>query len=345
VEEVSSRAVKQPHRTDWYFTFKDLGTPLKTGEARIALYVTGDQVTSSYPHLFIPEGWLRNARNEKTAIHLLNTVYSVVLALFLMGLVFKICFFNRWREQYHEDTDWNYECCCGLLNCYRGSPWWICNIKHLSFKVLNNFSHFLWRHYFCVNLASRQFSRLSVLYSAGSLSLPQSVRDMIQTALNGPTGSVSGCVLSAVKSWTFYDSWQTLLGISFGMCALTLVYEFLDIFYWGKESRLSKDGKEKDEPWKSLGGSYSPQSTLPMNERLSDLALRFFTNNHYSFEHSFASLTIMSSMPSFPTPSRARYVQTVRAQQGILFHPTAATFMRLSNHAAAPLQSFPGSTL
>ena len=219
----------------------------------------------------------------------------IVLALFLMGLVFKVRCFNRWRRDYKDAKSWDYRCCCDLIDCGRTSRWWFCNIKHLSFKVLNNFSHFLWKHFFFVNLASRQFSRLSVLYSAGTLSIPQSVRDVIQTTLNGPTGSVSGCVLSAVKSWTFYDSWQTLLGITFGMCVLALVYEFFDIFYG--EGEVILNGEEKDEGSKSSGGalsSFSPESTLSLGDRLADLGLRFFTNNHYSFEHSFASLTIMS---------------------------------------------------
>ncbi len=87
IQEISSTVIKQPRRLDWYFTFRDRDTPLKEGESRISVYVTGDQVSASSRHVFIPEEWIRHERSDKTSVRLLNTAYSVVLAILALSIL------------------------------------------------------------------------------------------------------------------------------------------------------------------------------------------------------------------------------------------------------------------
>jgi len=81
IKEISSSAHKKPHRVDWDFTFRDLGISLKEGEARISVYITGEQVTSTTRFVFTPENWVRKERGRKTTIQMMNLACTVILIL------------------------------------------------------------------------------------------------------------------------------------------------------------------------------------------------------------------------------------------------------------------------
>ncbi len=97
LQEISSSDIKQPHRIDWQFVFRNPSVPLKEGEARISISISGNQITSYSPFIFIPEDWVRQERNEKTYIRIVTTVCFSILALIAFAAL--VVAVIRWTQK------------------------------------------------------------------------------------------------------------------------------------------------------------------------------------------------------------------------------------------------------
>jgi membrane protease YdiL (CAAX protease family) len=98
LKRVSAAPSKLPNRTDWEFTYADtVNYSLKEGEARIAVDISGDEVTDSYQYIHVPEGWARQERNERN----LNQVFQGLsgLLIFLMLITGAIGGIVRWSKK------------------------------------------------------------------------------------------------------------------------------------------------------------------------------------------------------------------------------------------------------
>ncbi len=89
LKEVSAEPSKLPEREDWLFTFADtLNHPLKEGEARIAVKISGDEVTDVYRYIHVPEEWERQERNRNNLTRIVQIfVILVIFALFVAGVI------------------------------------------------------------------------------------------------------------------------------------------------------------------------------------------------------------------------------------------------------------------
>jgi hypothetical protein len=79
--EVLARPSKQKARTDWLFNFVDTKIPgLPQGEPRIAVEVSGDEVTSIGRFIHMPEDWERRQRATATRGLILRILNGIVFA-------------------------------------------------------------------------------------------------------------------------------------------------------------------------------------------------------------------------------------------------------------------------
>lgn len=85
VEEISAISRKKPHRLDWAFTFKD-NTAYPTqnknndGQARIDIHISGNKIHDHYRHIFMPEKWQRQDRDDQTVLDLLTSLCKFILS-------------------------------------------------------------------------------------------------------------------------------------------------------------------------------------------------------------------------------------------------------------------------
>ncbi len=97
MKEVSAEPSKLPERKDWLFTFADtLNYPLKEGEARIAVQISGDKVVDSYRYIHVPEEWARQERNQRNLIRVFQVFSGTIMFLiFLAGVIGAIISWSR----------------------------------------------------------------------------------------------------------------------------------------------------------------------------------------------------------------------------------------------------------
>lgn len=85
-KEVSAVPSKLKSRTDWVFTFSEEGEgKLPQGERRIAVRISGDQISDVHQFVFVPEEWSRRERDRETIPSMLSTGCSVTLAAIVFG--------------------------------------------------------------------------------------------------------------------------------------------------------------------------------------------------------------------------------------------------------------------
>ncbi|MGE0206373.1 MAG: CPBP family intramembrane glutamic endopeptidase, partial [Candidatus Babeliales bacterium] len=83
LKEISAVATKQPERLDWTFTFQDITSPLKQGEARITIKIADNEVTDYNRFVFVPEQWTRSYQQHKAILDIITMICSLALLLFL----------------------------------------------------------------------------------------------------------------------------------------------------------------------------------------------------------------------------------------------------------------------
>jgi hypothetical protein len=87
LKEVSSIASQLPNRKDWLIIYSDPSVILKTGEARIGIRISGNEVASSLRFVFVPEDWSRQERNRANLINLFKTFSMLPVLLALVGIL------------------------------------------------------------------------------------------------------------------------------------------------------------------------------------------------------------------------------------------------------------------
>ncbi len=86
LKEVSAVSAKLPARRDWTFTYADTANrTLPRGELRLAVTITGDQVTDARRFVHVPEEWQRGFQSEQGLLQALRVVHGGTLALALLA--------------------------------------------------------------------------------------------------------------------------------------------------------------------------------------------------------------------------------------------------------------------
>ena len=97
LKEVSAEPSQLPERKDWLFTFADtLNHPLKEGEARIGVKISGDEVTDTYRYIHVPEEWERQERNRDNQRQIIQMFIGIMIfLLFVAGVIGAIIQWSR----------------------------------------------------------------------------------------------------------------------------------------------------------------------------------------------------------------------------------------------------------
>lgn len=86
LKRVSAVPSKLPNRTDWEFTYADTASyPLKEGEARLVVKISGAEVTDSYRYIHVPEEWARQERNRRNLNQVVQGLSGLLIFLLLIS--------------------------------------------------------------------------------------------------------------------------------------------------------------------------------------------------------------------------------------------------------------------
>ncbi|MEO8740502.1 MAG: CPBP family intramembrane glutamic endopeptidase [Casimicrobiaceae bacterium] len=99
LREVSAEEKERPARSDWRFTFTDPRVDAgKTGEARVLVNVSGNEVTSAGRYIFVPEEWQRTERERASRMRIAKMGVGLAAALFaIAALIAAIMAWSRGR--------------------------------------------------------------------------------------------------------------------------------------------------------------------------------------------------------------------------------------------------------
>ncbi len=99
LREVSAEEKERPARTDWRFTFTDPRVDAgKTGEARVLVNISGNEVTSAGRYIFVPEDWQRGERERSSRMRIAKLSVGLAAALFaIAALIAAIMAWSRGR--------------------------------------------------------------------------------------------------------------------------------------------------------------------------------------------------------------------------------------------------------
>lgn len=99
VTELSACSIQRPARKDWMFTFFDhTQQELPSKAARIAITISGTQITDTYRYIHVPENWLRTNQQRTTIAHTLTTLTFFLTIIFF--IIVTILALQRWAR-YH----------------------------------------------------------------------------------------------------------------------------------------------------------------------------------------------------------------------------------------------------
>jgi len=89
VTEVSALETQLPERKSWNFTFADPKSyPLSIGQARIYIFIDGNEVTDTKRFIHVPEEWQRNELNNQQKSNLAERFIGLLTILLLILLLF-----------------------------------------------------------------------------------------------------------------------------------------------------------------------------------------------------------------------------------------------------------------
>ncbi len=99
LRRIGSAPSQLPHRRDWQFTYADTRHyTLSTGEARINVGISGDQLTDLYRSVHVPEDWQREERRSRSLLQILSGVCGALLGLIVfVGAILAIVSWTRHR--------------------------------------------------------------------------------------------------------------------------------------------------------------------------------------------------------------------------------------------------------
>ncbi|QGY44746.1 CPBP family intramembrane metalloprotease [Maribellus comscasis] len=98
LKRISVTPEKQENRTDWEFIYADTTNfPLAQGQGRYRIKISGDEVTSAYSFVYVPEEWTRNYKETENKKSIIKTISTILIAgTILLGLVLAII---RWTRK------------------------------------------------------------------------------------------------------------------------------------------------------------------------------------------------------------------------------------------------------
>lgn len=87
--EISAVQAQLPHRINWLFIFANESIyPLATGQARISVAISGNEVTDAACTIHVPEEWERKEQNKQNTFGILTLIIGFILAFsMLIGLI------------------------------------------------------------------------------------------------------------------------------------------------------------------------------------------------------------------------------------------------------------------
>ncbi|MGA2090190.1 MAG: CPBP family intramembrane glutamic endopeptidase [Endomicrobiales bacterium] len=89
LQEISATDHERPNRRDWEFEFTDLSEKsLKEGQPRIAVEISGNEVTGISRYVFVPEKWERSERDRRAVLETFKNISALVtLIVYLGGII------------------------------------------------------------------------------------------------------------------------------------------------------------------------------------------------------------------------------------------------------------------
>lgn len=87
--EISAVQSQLPNRINWLFIFShDAVYPLETGQARVSVCISGDQVTDAACTIHVPEEWERKEQNKQNILGIISVTFALLFAfILLIGLI------------------------------------------------------------------------------------------------------------------------------------------------------------------------------------------------------------------------------------------------------------------
>ncbi|MBI2712050.1 MAG: CPBP family intramembrane metalloprotease [Bdellovibrio sp.] len=97
-KKVSSSSSKLPNRVDWMFVFSDTRENLKSGDARVAIVIAGNEPAAWGKFIFVPEEWQRSYRAEKAYVQSLKPLaYVALICVSIFGMIFALINWSKKR--------------------------------------------------------------------------------------------------------------------------------------------------------------------------------------------------------------------------------------------------------
>lgn len=82
--EISAVQAQLPHRINWSFIFSNPAVyRLQTGQARISILISGDEVIDAARFIHVPEEWQRKDQNKQNTLSIMMLVFALILVLSL----------------------------------------------------------------------------------------------------------------------------------------------------------------------------------------------------------------------------------------------------------------------
>jgi len=101
--EVSAQEIKHPHRKDWLFVFANTHDyPLSQGQARINIYIAGDEIVDVTQTIHVPEEWERQYIHKEQMLTIFMAIFIILFIILLLWMLFQ----TR-KNNYHHLISFN----------------------------------------------------------------------------------------------------------------------------------------------------------------------------------------------------------------------------------------------
>jgi len=113
--EISAQEIKHPHRTDWLFIFADTKNyPLKTGQARTHILISGDTVVDTSQLIHVPEEWERNYIHKTQTLGIITIIFLALFSAITLWIGIRVRYNTR-TFAFHFNTRILYVMSLGLF--------------------------------------------------------------------------------------------------------------------------------------------------------------------------------------------------------------------------------------
>ncbi|MFL3007738.1 MAG: CPBP family intramembrane glutamic endopeptidase [Candidatus Neomarinimicrobiota bacterium] len=88
LNELEANSFKKPNRLDWKFIFEDTTTyKLETGQLRLTVEISGDQIKGSYRNVFVPEDWKRLEKEKESRWFAVELILGLIMTFSLAYVI------------------------------------------------------------------------------------------------------------------------------------------------------------------------------------------------------------------------------------------------------------------